>query len=76
MKPKKDMKEVFREYRVHADSIEEFLNKYTKPRSHGERGEEYVQDRIQFHKERLSNYGYTFITRHDSITGDNVSYYG
>lgn len=76
MKSKKDMAEVFKEYQVHASSVEDFLDKYTKPRSHRERGEDYVQIRIESHKEHLSKYGYTIITRHDSVTGDTVSYYG
>ena len=72
---RKDLKEVFRKYEVKADSVEDFLKRYTKPDRHELRGEEYVQARIQSHKEDLQKYGYTFITHHDSITGQTVSYY-
>lgn len=67
--------ERFKVYRVPADSLTDFLERYTKPSAHRERGEEYVAARIASHQEDLNKYGYTFITHHDSKTGDTVSYY-
>jgi hypothetical protein len=66
----------FEKYKVDAESIEDFLEKYTKPSKHKERGQEYVECRIRSHKEDLEKYGFTFITHHDSITGQCVSWYG
>jgi hypothetical protein len=68
--------ETFKKYEVKANSLEEFLKKYTKHDRHEGRGQEYVKARIQSHKEDLEKFGYTLITHHDSITGQTVSYYG
>lgn len=72
----KDLKEEFKKYEVKAENITDFLKKYSKPSRHEQRGLEYVAVRIQSHTEDLNKYGYTFITHHDSITGECVSYYG
>lgn len=76
MKKKINMYETFKQYKVEADSVEDFLNKYTKSNRHQSRGIEYVKARIDSHKKDLNRYGYTFITHHDSVTGETVSYYG
>jgi hypothetical protein len=68
--------ELFKKYEVKANSIEEFLENYTRREKHSGRGKEYVECRIKSHKDDLEKYGYTIITRHDSVTGDTVSYYG
>lgn len=68
--------ELFKEYEVPAKSIEDFLLKYSRPGAHSDRGEDFVQERIQSHKKDFEKYGYTFITHHDSKTGNIVSYYG
>lgn len=68
--------EAFKKYAVHADSVEDFLKRYTKHSRHYGIGEEFTQARIESHKTHLEKYGFTFITHHDSVTGDNVSYYG
>jgi flagellum-specific peptidoglycan hydrolase FlgJ len=72
----KDIKETFRKYEVKAESIEDFLKRYTKPSRNEQRPEYYQTVRIKSHTEDLKKYGYTFITHHDSITGECVSYYG
>ena len=66
----------FKQYEVKAKSLEDFLETYTKPKAHRERGNEYVEARIKSHAEDLEEYGYTFITHHDSKSGEIVSYYG
>lgn len=70
-----DLYEHFKQYRVDADSLPDFLERYTKPKQHRERGEEYVVARIKSDQEDFDHFGYTFITRHDSVTGETVSYY-
>lgn len=72
----KDIKEVFRKYEVEADSVEDFLKRYTKPSRNEQRCDDYQEARIKSHTEDLVKYGYTFITHHDSVTGECVSYYG
>lgn len=71
----KDIKQAFRKYEVEANSVEDFLQRYTKRDRHEARGKEYVQARIQSHTEDLKKFGYTIITHHDSVTGDTVAYF-
>lgn len=66
----------FKKYEVQANSISEFLKKYTRRERHEGRGQEYVDCRIQSHTEDLNKYRYTIISHHDSVTGDVVAYYG
>lgn len=73
---KKSSYENFKEYEVKCNSLEEFLEKYTQRSKHRGRGDDYVNIRIQSHQNDLDKYGFTFVTRHDSVTGDTVSYYG
>lgn len=65
----------FKKYAVSAVSLEDFLERYTKPKAHKERGAGYVAARIQSHQEHIDKYGFTFITHHDSKCGETVSYY-
>jgi hypothetical protein len=66
----------FKKYQVtDVQTVEEFLKKYTKYKAHEGRGDEYVKVRIASFKEELEKYGYCFITHHDSITGECVSFY-
>lgn len=67
--------ENFKKYQVQANSLEDFLERYTKPKHHAERGEEYVQARLKSHNEDIKRYSFTFITHHDSKCGEIVSYY-
>jgi hypothetical protein len=68
--------ELFKKYQVEANSIEDFINKYGKHNRYAGRGEEYMKVCIESHKEHLREYGFDFITHHDSKTGEIVSYYG
>lgn len=72
---RKDLKERFKRYEVKADSLEEFCNFYYKKSRYSDRGLDYVLSCLESHVESLEKYGYTFITSHDSITGEIVSYY-
>lgn len=67
--------EAFKEHAVPAESVADFLERYTKPKQHRGRGEDYVQARIEAHTEHVKRFGYTIITHHDSVTGDIVAYY-
>ena len=75
MTSKLSLFESYKKYAVQAESLEDFLERYTQPRAHAERGEEYVQARIEAHREDIEKHGFTFITRHDSTYGRDVSYY-
>jgi hypothetical protein len=67
--------DLFKKYAVEAKSLEDFLERYTKPSRHRERGAEYVKVRIASHQEDIDKEGFTFITHHDSKSGEIVSYY-
>jgi hypothetical protein len=66
---------LFKKYAVEANSLEEFLEKHTKHSRHAGRGSEYVAIRIASHQEDIDKYGFTFITHHDSKSGEIVAYY-
>jgi len=65
-----------RKYEVPANSIEDFLLRYTKPSRHEERGPEYVAARIKTYQEEMEKFRFVFITHHNSKSGETVSYYG
>lgn len=71
----KSLYETFKRYQVSAASVEEFRQRYTKPDRYARRGPEYVAVILQSAHEALEKYGYTIISRHDSITGEVVAYY-
>ena len=64
----------FKKYEVKANSLDDFLRTYTK-QSILVRGQEHHEARLESHQEDIEKYGYTFITHHDSRTGEIVSYY-
>ena len=69
-------KDSFRKYEVtDVNSVEEFLDKYYKRRRYTGRGEEYAACVLASHKARLAKNGWFFISRHESNTGDPVSFY-
>ena len=68
--------ELFKKYQVEAKSVEDFLNRYTKYNRHAGRGQEYVDCRVKSYTEELEKDGYTFMSHHESITGNVVSFYG
>lgn len=71
----KSLYETFKRYQVSAASVEEFRQRYTKPDRYARRSPEYVAVVLQSAHEALEKYGYTIISRHDSITGEVVAYY-
>ena len=66
----------FKKYEVPADSIEDFLQKYTKHNRHSGRGEEYTQVRIASYTEEFEKQGFCFMSHHESVTGQVVAWYG
>ena len=74
--PNASLYEKFKKYEVLAESIENFIARYGKPSSYSERGEEYMSAVYKSHLLDLEEFGYDFITHHDSKTGECVSYYG
>ena len=63
-----------RGYGVRAASVEDFLNRYYKPdRFHG-RGADYAAALIASHIKDYQDYGYDFISHHDSVTGEIVAW--
>jgi hypothetical protein len=64
-----------REHSVHADSVEDFLNRYTLP--HRKRAMEEdgrAEARVQSAYEDIKKLGYTLMSKHESITGEMVTY--
>ena len=69
--------ENFKKYIVSdVSSISEFCNRYYKDNRYNGRGKEYAACCLKSNIEHFNKYGYTFITHHDSRTGEVVSYYG
>ena len=66
----------FRKYEVRAANIEDFLARFTKHERHFGRGADYVKERIKSYENEFKNMGFCFMSRHESITGEIVSYYG
>jgi hypothetical protein len=59
----------FLRYRVDADNVQDFLKRYYKP-------ERITPTLYLPYQYELDNYGYCFISHHDSKTGEVVSFYG
>lgn len=76
MKKDYNQYESFKKYRVEADSIEDFLKKYTKHNKYEEPIKGYVECRIKSFYEEFKKHGFCFITHHDSVTGEIVAYFG
>ena len=61
--------EKFKKYQVPASSVEDFRRRYTKP------DPEYQAAVLQAARDDLAQFGYTIISRHDSVTGEVLAYY-
>lgn len=67
--------ENFRKYQKPADSVADFLERYYKrDRYHG-RGEESAARLLAIYQNDVVEMGCTWISHHDSVTGEIVSYY-
>lgn len=71
-----ELKAKFRKYEVtDVHSIAEFLEKYYKPTRYHKRGSDYAAAILASHQRDLDKYGYDFISHHDSVTGEIVSFF-
>lgn len=61
-------------YRVGATSLEDFMSRYYKLDRYTGRGEEYAAGLLSSYQVELEQNGIVFITHHDSVTGECVSY--
>jgi hypothetical protein len=68
-------KPLFWDDRVKAKSVKDFLEKYYRPDRYHQRGEDYATAVLASHEKDFSEEGWTFITHHDSVTGENVSFF-
>lgn len=55
--------------------VEDFRRRYTKPDRFAQRGPEYQAAVLQAARDDLAQFGYTIISRHDSVTGEVLAYY-
>ena len=60
--------ETFKKYQVEADSVTDFISKYYRP-------ERITDTLIESNEAHVKEFGFTFISNHDSITHSIVSYY-
>lgn len=66
------LEEKFRKYEAKdVKTVEELLTKYSK--TFNVRGQEYHDALLKSHTEDLEKYGFDFVNRHDSKTGENVA---
>ena len=75
MKSQFDSYAHFKRFAVPASNVQDFLQRYSKPKAHALRGSEHVALRIKSYQRELQQYGFCFITHHDSVTGEIVAYY-
>lgn len=69
--------ESFKKYEVKpCESLKEFCDTYHRRGAYHDRGEDYMKCDYESHKKDMEVYGFTFIPKGSSTTGDNVSYYG
>lgn len=71
-----DIYEKMKRYQVQAKSVEDFRQRFTKPDRYQKRGPEYVAAVLEYAHNCMERFGYTIISRHDSVTGEIVAYYG
>lgn len=67
-------KHFLKKYGVHAAGVEDFLNRYYKPDRFRGRGADYATALIASHVKYYHDYGYDFISHHDSVTGEIVAW--
>ena len=68
--------ELFAKYKVAADSVEDFLQRYYKNDRYIGRGADYAKALLSSYKNDFETIGCCWISHHDSATGAIVSYYG
>jgi hypothetical protein len=67
----------FEEYIVtDVANVKEFLARYYRTDRYTGRGEEYAAAVLDTHERHFATYGYDIISRHESVTGLPVAFYG
>jgi len=69
-----EQKDMFEKYAVEAGSLEDFMMRYYKRDRYTGRGEEYAQTLLASYQEDMDKFGIAWISHHDSVTGEVVSY--
>jgi hypothetical protein len=68
--------ETFKKYAVNdVSSVEEFLKKYTKHSRLEGRDDVYNKTRLESYQKEYDELGFTFMTHHESKSGEVVSFY-
>ncbi|MDX9863227.1 MAG: hypothetical protein RBT34_00325 [Anaerolineaceae bacterium] len=70
------MKKSYRDHAVPADSVADFLARYYKTDRYHGRGKEYAAILLASYEKDFAKDGFCFISRHDSKTGQVVSFFG
>jgi len=65
----------FRDDRVEAESVADFLERYYRPDRYHGRGEDYAAAVLASHEKHFEKHGYDIISRHESMTGKVVAYF-
>jgi len=65
----------YKKYKVQAASVADFLDRYYKTNRYYWRGVEYAALLLKRYEKEFADQGYVFISRHDSKTGEIVSYF-
>ena len=68
-------KEEFKDKAMPAKDVEDFLKKYYKHDRYTGRGKEYAALLLKNYQDEFDEYGFTYISKWDSDTGDIVSFY-
>ena len=66
----------FENDRVEAESVKDFLERYYRPDRYHGRGEDYAASLLASHEAYFERHGYDVISRHDSVMGKVVVYFG
>lgn len=67
---------MFEQNAVTASSVVDFLTRYYHADRYVERGPEYAACLLASHEADFARDGYDIISRHDSVTGRVVAYFG
>ena len=67
---------MFKDCKVKAESVADFLDRFYRPDRYRGRGEEYAAVLLASHIRDFEANGYDIISRHDSVTGQVVAFFG
>lgn len=67
-------RELFGSNGVDAESVEDFARRYRRFDRYEGRGTAYAEAVLQKHRDELAQYGITWISHYDSVTGKTVAW--